>query len=160
MVRSAHMPVIARHTDLQDQGEYVITVTGQLKLLPVSRGFCIHFGLFSFLWLLLTGWHQVHRVWVLFYFPVQSLRSDWDTARLPLLPKSRPSPGLISYQINLANESPVFTFLEIFSLLPGTVSTEKKGDEITIHVLNLNSFNRADIDDCQLEEYYRMIPDK
>jgi multicomponent Na+:H+ antiporter subunit E len=82
------------------------------------------------------------------YFFIQSLRGGWDTAKLALRPKQKFSPGVIKYQIEIVNESHIFTFMQVLSLLPGTVSAHQKGREISIHVLDLNSFNRAEIDNC------------
>jgi multicomponent Na+:H+ antiporter subunit E len=82
------------------------------------------------------------------YFFIQSLRGGWDTAKLALRPKQKLSPGVIKYQIEIVNESHIFTFMQVLSLLPGTVSGHQEGREISIHVLDLNSFNRAEIDNC------------
>jgi multicomponent Na+:H+ antiporter subunit E len=86
----------------------------------------------------------------LFYFFVQSLRGGWDIAMLALVPRSKLSPGVITYHTDLVTESQIFTLMQFLSLLPGTVSAHRQGSEITIHVLNLNAFDRAEIDDCQL----------
>lgn len=86
----------------------------------------------------------------LYYFFVQSLRGGWDIAKLALVPKSKLSPGVIIYHTDLVTESQIFTLMQVLSLLPGTVSANQSGCEITIHVLNLNTFNRAEIDDCQM----------
>jgi multicomponent Na+:H+ antiporter subunit E len=83
------------------------------------------------------------------YFFVQSLRGGWDTAKLALISKSKLSPGVIRYRVDLINESQVFTFMQVLSLLPGTVSAQLNSRELTIHVLDLNSFNRGEIDECQ-----------
>jgi multicomponent Na+:H+ antiporter subunit E len=82
------------------------------------------------------------------YFFIQSLRGGWDTAKLALTAKPKLSPGVIRYPMKLVNASQVFTFMQVLSLLPGTVSAELNGNELTIHVLDLNSLNRAEIDDC------------
>jgi multicomponent Na+:H+ antiporter subunit E len=86
----------------------------------------------------------------LYYFFVQSLRGGWETAKLALMPKPKLSPGFIRFHSNLANESQIFTFMQVLSLLPGTVGAEQNGRELTIHVLNLHAFNQAEIDDCQV----------
>ena len=86
----------------------------------------------------------------LYYFFVQSLRGGWDIAKLALIPKSTLSSGMISYHTDLVTGSQIFTFMQVLSLLPGTVCAKHRGCEITIHVLNLNSFNRTEIDDCQV----------
>ena len=85
----------------------------------------------------------------LYYFFVQSLRGGWDIAKLALRPKAKLSPGVIVYHSDLVTESQIFTLMQVLSLLPGTVSAKRRGCEITIHVLNLSSFDRAEIDDCQ-----------
>lgn len=82
------------------------------------------------------------------YFFIQSLRGGWDTAKLALRPKQKLSPGVIKYPIEIVNESHIFTFMQVLSLLPGTVSAHQNGREISIHVLDFNSFNRAEIDNC------------
>jgi multicomponent Na+:H+ antiporter subunit E len=86
----------------------------------------------------------------LYYFFVQSLRGGWDIAKLALMPKSKLSPGEITYHTTLVTESHILTLMHLLSLLPGTVSAKRCGCEITIHVLNLNSFNSTEIDDCQM----------
>ena len=85
----------------------------------------------------------------LFYFAVQSLRGGWDIAKLALKPKLEISPGFFIYRTSLSNESQLFTFMQVLSLLPGTVSAGREGRELSIHVLDLASFNRSDIEDCQ-----------
>lgn len=84
------------------------------------------------------------------YFFLQSLRGGWDTAKLALQGKQQLSSGVIKYPIQMVNESHIFTFMQVLSLLPGTVSAQHNGREISIHVLDLNSFNRAEIDNCYL----------
>ncbi|MFT4937789.1 MAG: multicomponent Na+:H+ antiporter subunit E [Paraglaciecola sp.] len=84
------------------------------------------------------------------YFSLQSLRGGWDIAKLALLPNSKISPGFVKFHTNLTNDSQVIAFMQVLSLLPGTVSATKNGPELTIHVLDLNSFNPGDIDDCQI----------
>lgn len=112
----------------------------------------------SFLSLSLTDKQQTEK-WLikptksisfLYYFFVQSLRGGWDIAKLALMPQSQLSPGVIIYRTDLVTESQIFTLMQVLSLLPGTVSAHRQGCEITIHVLNLNSFDRTEIDDCQL----------
>lgn len=82
------------------------------------------------------------------YFFMQSLRGGWDTAKLALRPKQKILPGVIKYPIEIVNESHIFTFMQVLSLLPGTVSAQHNDREIRIHVLDFNSFNRAEIDNC------------
>jgi multicomponent Na+:H+ antiporter subunit E len=82
------------------------------------------------------------------YFFIQSLRGGWSTAKLALRPKQKLSPGVIKYPIELVNESHIFTFMQVISLLPGTISAEHNCREVIIHILDLNSFSRAEIDNC------------
>ncbi|TWX69090.1 Na+/H+ antiporter subunit E [Colwellia sp. C1TZA3] len=84
------------------------------------------------------------------YFCVQSLRGGWSIAKLALNPKLKLSPGFIKYHTDLTNDSQVFTFMQVLSLLPGTVSARQSAQELTIHVIDLNTFNQAEIDDCQM----------
>jgi multicomponent Na+:H+ antiporter subunit E len=94
--------------------------------------------------------HPMKLIPFFYYFFVQSLRGGWDTAKLALIPRPKLSPGFIRFHTDLANESQVFAFMQVLSLLPGTVSAEQNGRKLTIHVLNLHTFNRAEIDDCQV----------
>jgi multicomponent Na+:H+ antiporter subunit E len=87
----------------------------------------------------------------LYYFFVQSIRGGWDIAKLALIPKSKLSPGVIIYHTDLETKSQIFTFMQVLSLLPGTVSAKHWGGVVSIHVLNLNSFNKSELDDCQLQ---------
>jgi multicomponent Na+:H+ antiporter subunit E len=75
------------------------------------------------------------------YFAVQSLRGGWEIAKLALSHKLRLSPGFVKYHTN---------FMQILSLLPGTVSARQHGRELTIHVMNMDTFDAAEIDDCQM----------
>lgn len=84
------------------------------------------------------------------YFSLQSLRGGWAIARLALSPQAKLSPGFIKYHTDLATDSQVFAFMQVLSLLPGTVCAKQNGRELTIQVINMNSFNRAEIDDCQM----------
>jgi multicomponent Na+:H+ antiporter subunit E len=84
-----------------------------------------------------------------YYFFIQSMRGGLEVAQLALIPNSNFSPGMVTYQTDLTNESQIFALMQLLSILPGTVSTKRKGREITIHVLNLGSFSKTEIDDCQ-----------
>lgn len=84
----------------------------------------------------------------LFYFAEQSLRGGWGIAKLALKPKLGISPGFFLYRTSLSNESQLFTFMQVLSLLPGTVSVGREGSDLSIHVLDLASFNHSDVEDC------------
>lgn len=134
---------------------WILLVGGQLSSLGVGIVFIF---IASFLSLYLAPEQRKTIQWIrnplgllsfLLYFAVQSLRGGWDIAKLALTPRANISPGFIKYHTDLASDSQVFTFMQVLSLLPGTVSTKQSGRELTIHVLNMNTFNQAEIDDYQ-----------
>jgi multicomponent Na+:H+ antiporter subunit E len=93
--------------------------------------------------------HPTKSIAFLYYFFVQSVRGGWDIAKLALIPKSSLSPGMITYHTDLETRSQMFTFMQVLSLLPGTVSSKHSGCEISIHVIDLNSFDKTELDQCQ-----------
>lgn len=143
-----------------------------------SVDFVVKLFLLSLLWMLFTGWQPNSWVvaipfivtasilsvylapkkssrinfkylpYFLVYFVVQSIRGGWDTAKLALNPAQNTLPGLVKFRTHLVNPSDIFTFMQILSLLPGTVSAYQKKGELTIHVLDLNSFNLSEVDEC------------
>lgn len=86
----------------------------------------------------------------LYYFYVRSLRGGCSIDKLALSPKLKLSPSFIKYHTDLANDSQVFTFMQVLSLLPATLSARQNAQELTIHVLDMNTFNQVEIDDCQI----------
>lgn len=127
----------------------------QLSALPVGSIFIIAASLLSF-YLAPTPRpitrpfkYSAKALAFLFYFAEQSLRGGWGIAKLALKPKLEISPGFFLYRTSLSNDSQIFTFMQVLSLLPGTVSAGREGCELSIHVLDLASFNRSDIEDCQ-----------
>lgn len=84
----------------------------------------------------------------LYYFSAQSIRGGWSTARLALTPTKKTSPGFYKYQTDFVNPSDIFTFMQILSLLPGTVSTDENNGEITLHVLDIHCFDLAEVEKC------------
>jgi multicomponent Na+:H+ antiporter subunit E len=73
------------------------------------------------------------------FFLRESLRGGWDVARRVLHPRLPVAPGFIHFATALP-EGPVrYFFVNVVSLLPGTVSAGFEGDRIVIHALDVDS---------------------
>ena len=70
------------------------------------------------------------------WFLFQSLLSGLDVMARVLWPRPRISPGLLTYQTRLSPGPAQTFFANIISLLPGTLSAELQGRELTVHCLD------------------------
>ncbi|HSJ47834.1 MAG TPA: Na+/H+ antiporter subunit E [Gammaproteobacteria bacterium] len=79
------------------------------------------------------------------FFLVQSLRAGLDVALRALRPHMQLAPALLEYRLQLP-AGPARVFLaDTMSLLPGTLSTELRGDCLCLHVLDARQSIEADL---------------
>jgi multicomponent Na+:H+ antiporter subunit E len=132
----------------------------------IVRRVALRLGIFSGLWLVLTG--PGLESWILgvpavsfavglslylapsecyplspagllrftLFFLSQSYLSGIDVMRRALSPGLRLNPGLVSYLTLLPPGAPRIFFLNTISLLPGTLSTDLQGDRVLVHTLD------------------------
>jgi multicomponent Na+:H+ antiporter subunit E len=135
-------------------------------LASLARGGLFRLAVFSFLWYALAGSDSlswvigipavlsvtvlsmmlaspspliIHPVGLLCFIPFflyQSFRGGIDVMRRALSFRQRLNPGLISYTTLLPEGSARTLFVNTISLLPGTLSAELQGSEVTIHTLD------------------------
>lgn len=84
------------------------------------------------------------------FFLQQSIHGGIDVARRAFDPRLPLNPAFISYPVRLPTVAARVCFMDVISLLPGTLTAELKMDELTIHVLDDNASVRANIQ--KLEE--------
>jgi multicomponent Na+:H+ antiporter subunit E len=84
--------------------------------------------------------NRVSMVGVLQLLPVffwESFRGGFDVARRVLRLRPKINPGLFDYRLNLSSSSARVFFVDLVSLLPGTLSADIRGDRMRIHTLDL-----------------------
>ncbi len=91
------------------------------------------------LWLASSSSLNIHLLAVFRFIPFflhQSLRGGIDVMHRALSFQQLLDPGLVFYTTLLAEGSARILFVNCISLLPGTLSAELKGDQVTIHTLD------------------------
>lgn len=69
------------------------------------------------------------------FFVGQSVLGGMDVAARVMRPRVRVTPGLLTYTMRLRDPIAQIAFLNSISLLPGTLSADLNGREITVHAL-------------------------
>ena len=70
------------------------------------------------------------------FFLLQSLLGGVDVARRAFHPRMPLYPAVVSYPLSLSEGWPRVFFLNIVSLLPGTLAVNLEGDTVHIHLLD------------------------
>lgn len=73
------------------------------------------------------------------FFVRESLRGGWDVAWRVLHPRLRVAPGFIRFATALPDGPVRYFFVNVVSLLPGTVASGFDRDEIIVHALDVNA---------------------
>ncbi len=68
----------------------------------------------------------------------ESFKGGIDVARRVIGPRLRVDPGLVDYRLGLTLPSARVFFVDLVSLLPGTLSADMQGDMLRVHVLDLS----------------------
>lgn len=83
-----------------------------------------------------AGWSLFGFVQFLPYFLWESFRGGIDVARRVIGRRVDVEPGYHSYTLALARPSARVFFLDVVSLLPGTLSADIDGDRLLVHMLD------------------------
>lgn len=83
------------------------------------------------------------------YFAWQSLRGGWDVAKYALHSNKSVNGGFYRHQTTLPRGLARLVFIQVLSLLPGTVSAGQRDDEILVHVLDVEALEVDDIRECE-----------
>ena len=83
------------------------------------------------------------------FFLEQSLKGGWESALFAIHPKKSVRPGFLSFNTRLPEGRVRLYFVNIVSLLPGTVSAQLQGDELTIHALDIRADNQRALAECE-----------
>jgi multicomponent Na+:H+ antiporter subunit E len=70
------------------------------------------------------------------YFVGQSFMGGLDVTRRALTSPPDLDPDIVDYAVGLSGETPRVTFVNVVSLLPGTLSTRLEDDVLRVHVLD------------------------
>lgn len=142
---------------------------------PRARGILVHLGIYAALWLLLTrgdaaSWVvgfpvillalwartallpgpllRVHPPALLLFIPeflMLSLKGGIDVAQRAFSRSVRLAPDLLEYPVRLPPGAARVFFMNLISLLPGTLSADIQGDVLSVHVLDREQDTRADL---------------
>ncbi len=85
------------------------------------------------------------------FFVEQSLKGGWDSALFAIHPARRVNPDFITYITRLPAGRPQLFFINIVSLLPGTVSASRADNTMTIHVLDAQADNVRALQQCEIK---------
>lgn len=80
------------------------------------------------------------------YFLWESLKGGTDVALRVLGPRMRIDPGLRTYRTRLTRPGALVLFLDMVSLLPGTLSADIEGDKVLIHALDRSTDLKPDLE--------------
>lgn len=79
------------------------------------------------------------------FFLVRSLLGGVDVARRAFQPRTAIAPDLVAYPLGLPAGFPRVFFLNMVSLLPGTLGAELEDDVLHVHVLDRRSAFEAEL---------------
>lgn len=85
------------------------------------------------------------------YFLWYSLKGAVDVAQRVMRPRMRIAPGLRAYRLRLVSPSARVLLLDVVSLLPGTLSADLRGDQLSLHALDARDDAALDAEVDQLE---------
>ncbi len=85
------------------------------------------------------------------FFIAESLKGGWQSALLAIHPQGHLRPGFIQYVTHLPAGRPQLFFINIISLLPGTVSVAWQDNTIIIHVLDIHADNDSELRRCETQ---------
>ncbi len=83
------------------------------------------------------------------YFLQQSFKGGWESALFAIIPSRRVRPAFVRYTTGLPDGSARLVFINVVSLLPGTVSAGIQGEQLHIHVLDAQADNLKALHECE-----------
>ena len=84
-------------------------------------------------------WRPLQVIRFLPVFIWESIRGGLDVSLRVFRPAMPLYPAVIDYQVSLPKGLPRLLMLNVVSLLPGTLSADLRGDQLTLHVLDKNT---------------------
>jgi multicomponent Na+:H+ antiporter subunit E len=69
-------------------------------------------------------------------FFIESFKGGLDVAWRVLGPRLRVEPGLLTYRLSLGSRAARILFVDLVSLLPGTLSADLEDDTLVVHALD------------------------
>lgn len=85
------------------------------------------------------------------YFIWYSLKGAVDVAWRVMRPQMHIAPGLHTYRLRLVSRPARVLLLDVLSLLPGTLSADLRGDQLSLHALDARDGAALDAEVDQLE---------
>lgn len=83
------------------------------------------------------------------YFLWQAVVGGWDVARRALGPHCQVQPGFVAYCMSLPEGLPRAVFLDTLTLLPGTLSADVQGEEMRMHVIDVDAHSQEQIKELE-----------
>lgn len=77
------------------------------------------------------------------FFVWKSVAGALDVGLRALRPRPKLSPDVLCYRVGLEVESAAVLFVDLLSLIPGTLSVKLEGSEVTVHVIDRSQDNRG-----------------
>jgi multicomponent Na+:H+ antiporter subunit E len=84
-------------------------------------------------------WRPLQVIHFVPFFLKESLRGGIDVSLRVVQPRMPVHPTLVHYTTKLPRGLPRLLFLNVVSLLPGTLSADLQNDQLTLHVLDADS---------------------
>ena len=75
-------------------------------------------------------------VYVLFIFPVELVKANWDVAKRCLGGCKNVNPGIVKVPVELESDYAQAMLANSITLTPGTITLHIEGDALTVHCLN------------------------
>lgn len=92
-----------------------------------------------------AGMSLVRMLLFLPVFLTRSLLAAFDVARRTLSPSLDINPGVLTYRFGLPEGPGRVVFMNIISLLPGTLAASQDGSTLTVHVLDCRADHNAQL---------------
>jgi multicomponent Na+:H+ antiporter subunit E len=73
------------------------------------------------------------------FFLLESVRGGWDVARRVFHPRLPVAPGFVRIESSLPEGAPRVLFVNVVSLLPGTVGAGLVDDRVVVHAIDVNA---------------------
>ena len=85
------------------------------------------------------------------------MRGGWDVARRTIARPVALQPGHIDYTSQLPEGLPLDLFAACISVMPGTLSQQRDGSTLTLHVLDVEHPHQADLNALE-QRILAMLP--
>ncbi|RRS08181.1 hypothetical protein EAG18_13465 [Pseudoalteromonas sp. J010] len=97
----------------------------------------------------ITSFSFIRLLCLLPYFLMNSFKGGVQTSCLAFRRKAVTTSGIVYYSVRIPRGKVRLWFMHLISLLPGTLSACIEGDELAVHMLEVNAANIRDIQRCE-----------